>query len=649
MNIRKYFLVVFLLFWGIKTVVGQTVQQRNSIVENYSLNKIKHLSDHYAESYRRNKQEAYTYARRHNLPLQIEYENGKKSYLQRIDEHYNLIYVKTYNQGAAKTIGTDKLYPGGGLGLQLEGQKMTAGLWDGGRVKGTHELLAGKVTQKDNAETYDDHATHVAGTIVGKKLSSNSRTESAAKGMAYKAHLDAYDWENDLSEMFKAARNGLLVSTHSYGTDLNQIRKRRLKDILGRYDKRSKAVDKLAFQAPNYTIVNAAGNDRADNPNPDQGGYNLLAGDMSTAKNDIVVTAVDKVLKYTGPASVEMTSFSSWGPTNDNRIKPDISADGKMVLSSVATDDRGNPSDDSYAWYSGTSAAAPSVAGSILLLQELSAQLNEGTFLHSATIKALLVETAREAGKYPGPDPRFGWGLLNVAGAAQLMLDDQEGRGAFYAEQTLVNKEPYIQKIRPEEEEGLRVTIAWSDPPGKVQNSGDSFAVLVNDLDLRIKDSQGNVYFPWRLDENDYETPALQDDDNKVDNVEQVFIPNVQKGEQYTVTVSHKGDLENGKQDFSIAVTGIKARHKKEPSTPDWFILYPNPASRYVNLKLKRVNGPVKVAVFDMSGKQLRYERYSGNALNFDNVLDVSTLSSGLYFVQVRTQNKKGTKKLIVK
>src|SRR5699024_7807612 len=152
-----------------------------------------------------------------------------------------------------------------------------------GKVRATHELLDGKVTQKDNASEYDDHATHVSGIMVGKKL--NSGQAILAQGIAYKAHLDAYNWINDMSEMTSAAQAGLLVSNHSYGIDLDQVQDPN--SFFGKYGPKSKNTDNIAYLAPNYTIVNAAGNDRNAGYNPGDGGYNLLAAEMSTAKNDI--------------------------------------------------------------------------------------------------------------------------------------------------------------------------------------------------------------------------------------------------------------------------------------------------------------------------------------------------------------------------
>ena len=61
--------------------------------------------------------------------------------------------------------------------------------------------------------------------------------------------------------------------------------------------------------------------------------------------------------------------------------------------------------------------SAPGVSGSLLLLQELSYKLTNKP-IRSATLKALAVHTANEAGTNPGPDYKFGWGLLNTSEAA---------------------------------------------------------------------------------------------------------------------------------------------------------------------------------------------------------------------------------------
>src|SRR5699024_6854084 len=147
-----------------------------------------------------------------------------------------------------------------------------------------------------------------------------------------------------------------------------------LNDFFGSYNGVSVSVDEIAYEAPYYNIVVAAGNDRQNELNPEDEGYNILGSEMSTAKNTIVVAAVKEVLNYTGPESVVMSNFSSWGPTNDNRVKPDIAANGVDVYSSAAFyppfSDNGIASDTTYVAKKGTSLSAPGVSGSLLLLQE---------------------------------------------------------------------------------------------------------------------------------------------------------------------------------------------------------------------------------------------------------------------------------------
>jgi hypothetical protein len=159
----------------------------------------------------------------------------------------------------------------------------------------------------------------------------------AAKGMASKATATTWDYDNDEAEMASLAKgdeSGLLISNHSYGTVLGFFKDDEgkwawagnstissLEDYrFGFYSERSKTIDQIAFNAPYYTIVWAGGNDRAnvgDGSHPPDGGttgYDILGPD-GVSKNIITVGAAEKVLSYTGPSSVVMSNFSSWGPT----------------------------------------------------------------------------------------------------------------------------------------------------------------------------------------------------------------------------------------------------------------------------------------------------------------------------------------------
>ena len=135
-----------------------------------------------------------------------------------------------------------------------------------------------------------------------------------------------------------------------------------------------------------------------------------------TSKNILTVGAVYPIAYgYKKPWDVTMSTFSGWGPTDDGRIKPDVVADGINLLSSIST------ADNAYDYYSGTSMASPSAAGSLLLLQEYYSQLHSGAFMRAATLKGLTIHTADEAGSFPGPDYQNGWGLINIKKASDVI------------------------------------------------------------------------------------------------------------------------------------------------------------------------------------------------------------------------------------
>jgi len=358
------------------TSYGQTPSERLTIQEQNNNQKLTVLNQQFKQQSAMRKAEAIRQAELNGWETIIIDPDGGISELMAVSEEGLPIYFSTENNGAAITTRANTLYSGGSLGLNVEGQNMNIAVWDGGGVRRTHELFNGRVTQQDTPSTaLNSHATHVSGTLIG-----NGNVQAGnARGMAFRATLDAYDWNNDESEVAAAAANGLLVSSHSYGVNAEGTSLY----YLGKYDLNARNFDELMFNAPFYQMVCSAGNDQQDNINTGDNGYDKLT-DMSLSKNAIVVAAVEQVNNYTGPSSVVMSNFSTWGPTDDGRIKPDISSKGVAMFSSTSAND------SSYGTSSGTSMSTPSVAGTLLLLQQHYNDVNS-SYMRAATLRGLAI------------------------------------------------------------------------------------------------------------------------------------------------------------------------------------------------------------------------------------------------------------------
>ncbi len=471
------------------------------------------------------------------------------------------LYIKTDNAGVASSIGVNQLRSGGSLGIDILGADLKVGVWDGGRIRNSHVEFGDRVQNSDGASANSNHATHVMGTIVA------SGVNSSARGMAPESLVVAYDFDNDLSEMTNLARpdqTTLLLSNHSYGTlagwdqgsngtwtwygDPSISTTEDYK--FGFYDSRSRLWDQLAYNAPYYTIVKSAGNDRADTGDgsrPPDGPYNSIST-YGNAKNIITVGAVSKVLNYSGPQSVQMSNFSSWGPTDDGRIKPDLVAPGVNIFSTSSS------SDDSYSQLNGTSMAAPAITGGLSLLQQLYSQVNNGNFMRAATLKALAIHTAKEAGSLPGPDYQFGWGLLDVEAGAKFILY-VDGTNNQIIEGNILNNEVFEVELYPVANEKITATLVWTDPAGTPppNSLNPNTLMLVNDLDLRIVDEEGVEQFPWVLNPS---SPGLGASraDNFRDNVEKIEFDSPLP-RKYFLRVKHKGPLTNGQQNFSLIIS----------------------------------------------------------------------------------------------
>ncbi|MBK8565987.1 MAG: S8 family serine peptidase [Saprospiraceae bacterium] len=507
--------------------------------------------------------------------------------LQGFDDFEYLQYYKSDNAISAAIMGTDQLYPSGDAELSLTGNGGVLAMWEVDRPRTTHVELNNRITAADNSNhPIDDHATHVAGTMIAAGVNPNAR------GMAYQASLASYDADNDVSEMATAAGQGARLSNHSYGLpagwdahDLsgnggwhwvgNTSVSQASDYLFGLYDSEARDYDNIVFNAPFYLPVKSSGNDRGEGPSsgtqhwvPNSSGQWIssnisrpLDGGSSgydcipttgNAKNILTVGAIE-AQESSGLLILGISDFSSWGPTDDGRIKPDIVARGVDVFSSFSN------SNSSYGTISGTSMAAPAVTGSLGLLLQHYANVNAGFTMRASALKALVLHTADQIGASDAPNYRTGWGLMNTRAAADHISHSINS----YSGDRLISRDSitnggFRERTYYHDGEGsFKVTLVWTDPAGPISSNtlNPTQKRLVNDLDIRlVRDSDGTVYSPWVLNPASPSSAATKGDNSR-DNVEQIFETNLLRG-TYTIRITHKGTLVGSEQYFSMIISG---------------------------------------------------------------------------------------------
>ncbi len=557
-------------------------------------------------------------ARALGIPMRREFPDGTVTEIVGLDENDAFLIYTTHNANAAISTAANRVHP---APYHLDGSGLIVGVWDSGAVRDTHTEFqtdeGSRVTIIDQV-ALSNHGTHVAGTI-GARGASASR-----KGMAPNVRIDSYDWNNDTSQMTGRAASApgqadrLPISNHSYGyivgwsgsgsnwtwhgtgTDQNAYAAE-----FGQYTAKARNWDSLAYSAPYYLVFKAAGNDNNDNPAagdeviiggsevtydpaihpPGDGLYRNTTTDpahgyenissVGNAKNIVTVGSVNDAVDSDGerdPERAVLALLSSRGPTDDGRIKPDIVANG-VTLSSTSSG-----GDGSYTTMSGTSMAAPNAAGSAALLVHLYRDLFPGGDMRASTLKGLLIHTATDLGEFglgnPGPDYHYGWGLINVRKAADLIIDhhaNPEKQRMIEDTVTTFNaSRSYAfvwDGVSP-----IRATLSWTDPAGASTFAHDSrIPRLVNDLDLKVIAPDGTEYFPfvmpfvgtWTVES--MSLPATTGV-NSTDNVEQVRIHEPGQAGAWQAVVTYKGTLTNDAQVFSLLLSGSDSLTTIPPS-----------------------------------------------------------------------------------
>lgn len=639
-NTVKLFILAAML-GGSLSALAQSKPAR-VVVDAADARRLSELSEKLTAEYKANYAEAVAYAEANNIPLVIKKENGSTSVLTKVEDG-ELFYTTTSNVGSAKTSRTNHLQPGGSLNLNLTGEfdngdHMLVGVWDNGYARLMHNDLVGRTTTGDSEGQDALHSTHVTGTIIG-----DGSSAADSKGMASKAHAINYTFGNDAGEMAVFALIGNILSNHSYGIDPDQFTEAYMAQYRGTYDSYAREADLITFDAPYYQPVYAAGNDG------DGFTYDRLT-DRSLSKNGIAVAAVSEVDTYTDSFSVQVTGFSSFGPSNDNRIKPDIATKGLDVFSCS------NSGNSAHSSLQGTSMAAPGITGSLALLQQYYSILHPGeagarNFMRSSTVRALVAHSADEAGLTDGPDAIYGWGLMNSKRAAEILAADDAGTSAKIQELVLLPgaTNTFTYTVNASGTEPLVATLAWTDPAAAAAANGSAASALVNNLDIKVTKGS-TVYYPWKLYKDGDLYLASNNSVNNVDNIEKVEVPNASGA--YTITVSHQKTTlvnPNGtpQQAFSLIVTGISdVPAGLEDNEAKMFSVWPNPASDVLNISFANgIENGAAATIYDIQGRVVRKAALT----NVDNVIEVQGLAKGIYVVSVTNGDKTEIEKVVIK
>ena len=293
---------------------------------------------------------------------------------------------------------------GVGVGIVDSGWDQTQGDFDNIDKTINVRMFADQPVAMDNTEINGGHGNHVLGTVVGDGTQSGGSIVGVAPGVnmmstaidvgfPYVFTVEGIDYILERQDELN-----IRVTNHSYGvsgtgqrfnpTSAGALASKRLYDA-------------------NIIAVFASGNDGPDPDTADAGSQHPCV---------IGVAAGDRQFQLTG--------FSSRGTPDGANSGPDITAPGQAITAARAINgfahttqpSLGNPR---YATISGTSMAAPHVAGVVALMLEADPELN------FEQVMRILEETARPMIRTDGsPYEEFevGFGYIDALGAISAAL-----------------------------------------------------------------------------------------------------------------------------------------------------------------------------------------------------------------------------------
>lgn len=487
---------------------------------------------------------------------------------------------KLFDALAAQIIGGEGVADSGVAvhDLGFDGEGVTVAVADSGLHFGVAEDMhpdlsgrAGTFFYYGNLEDASDehsHGTHVAGIIAGDGAGGETDESGFLYGLgiAPKSRivtqrifdgLGGYEAPPSMAKLTTdAVRAGAEIGSNSWGEDTQ-----------GRYDIFCMEFDALVRDADPetpgdqpYILEFSAGN---------AGPNERTIGSPAVAKNVIATGASQNerydFLIYAGMEGI--ADFSSRGPCEDGRIKPDLAAPGTWIasLQSGAAGDENAwmPISPLYMYQGGTSQAGPQVSGAAAVFVQYHRETFNGKTPSPALVKAALINSAvdmdnslspSEGGTTFVPNNDEGWGRVDLT---ELIGADREYD--FTDQTTLLRTGQTFEKrlILASGDLPLKVTLAYTDVPG----FPPAIPALINDLDLELISPSGTVYRGNQFIDGESVPNAPGFD--SINNVEGVHIEFPETGE-YLVRVIGRKVIEDARsdtagvidQDFALVFSG---------------------------------------------------------------------------------------------
>lgn len=479
--------------------------------------------------------------------------------------------------------------------LGLEGAGEIIGIADTG-IDQTHPDFKNRIVgvkalgRKNDSSDPEGHGTHVAGCVLGDGSASNGEVVGAAPKakLFFQSILDANGelggLPHDLQELFaEAYAAGARIHNNSWGAF-----------SFARYAERSLDVDRFVADHPDMLVVIAAGNDGIGIPRAAGAVMNSTKGFVdwptvaapATAKNGLTVGASRSSRKEGGYANLTwgdawpnkfpdkpialdkisskdqcLAAFSSRGPCDDLRIKPDVVAPGTDIAAAKSKDAPlhkfwgAYPGSDKYGFMGGTSMAAPYVAGCAALVREWYRTKGGWQTPSAALIKATLINGAQRLtgidaeAPLPG-DPNYhqGFGRIDMASTVpnplnpklQLHFVDTWKNPAMLLKQT---GQTLRFKLKVGKTQPLRICLVWTDPAARG---------LQNSLVLLVDDGGANKFVGNAKAANILNIAGATRDPNN--NVQVVRIDKPKAGD-YSIVIT-AGNLLFPPQSFALVATG---------------------------------------------------------------------------------------------